>query len=497
MSELRTLYRHASHYLTGRVAAMLLGFISFPVIARIFSVADYGTISLTLKIIVLFTVLGKFGVQNSVQRFYAEEVRNEDTEQRRSFYSTMLFAVMVMAGVIGLAFAGVLGVIPVTWISPNLRHALLLASVLILIRALQPTLLSFLRAAGRTKSYNAIEVGTKAITVALVLFILLTISRTVSAFLTGTIMGESLAILVFFAFLYRAKLLSFRTVDWALVKKALVFGFPLIGYELATVVLDSGDRIIVQFFLGAQAVGHYSAAYNIATYVEEAVMQPINLALFPIYMKLWVDKGLEETRAFLSRSLHNFLLLAILVVVLVVTTSRDVVVVLASKKFEQAHHLLPLLVIGLLVYAIHIFLNAALLIHQKTKTMMKLVTYACGVNILLNVVLVPRIGTMGAAWATLLSYAFLIIAMGRASFRLIRLDLDWWRICLGALAGTLAGFAAVSIHLQVGLLNIVLRSLVCVVVYAGFLVAADGKCRDAVVSLLHPKTKDNIVLVHE
>ena len=116
-------------------------------------------------------------------------------------------------------------------------------------------------------------------------------------------------------------------------------------------------------------------------------MAPINLALFPIYMKLWAEKGKAETQAFLSRSLNNFIALAFGVICVVLLTSKDVIVVLASKKFQEAHHLLPVLIVGLLIYAVHIFLNAALLIYKKTAVMTGLVIGACAVNLLLNIVM--------------------------------------------------------------------------------------------------------------
>ena len=72
MSSLKTLYRHSSHYLGGRVAVMLLGFISFPVFTRVFSVAEYGAINLIMNTVLLLTVVSKFGFQHSVQRYYPE-----------------------------------------------------------------------------------------------------------------------------------------------------------------------------------------------------------------------------------------------------------------------------------------------------------------------------------------------------------------------------------------------------------------------------------------
>lgn len=67
--ELRKLLRHSSHYLTGIVISLALGFISFPIFTRVFSVSDYGTIDLVAKVLPLLTALSKMGLQQSALRF--------------------------------------------------------------------------------------------------------------------------------------------------------------------------------------------------------------------------------------------------------------------------------------------------------------------------------------------------------------------------------------------------------------------------------------------
>lgn len=466
MSELKTLYRHASHYLGGRVCLMLLGFISFPVFTRVFSVADYGVMSLVLKVLLLFTVLGKFGLQNSVQRFYAGEGTSPDPAVRRRYYSTLLFGAGGLGLGVAFLFVAVLMLVPGSALDPALQHLLLFAAVLIAIRSLQPTLIGFLRAEGKTKTYNAVEISVKAGTVLLACVLLLAWKATLHVFFASTIAVEALGLLALTAYLCRRGLINFRSVDWRYFKAAALFAFPLIGYELASVLLDSGDRLLVQHYMGAQPLGYYSAAYNVSTYVEESLMVPINLALFPIYMKLWVEKGKAETQLFLSRSLNNFLALALGVICVVLLTSRDVIVVLASRKFQEAHQLLPVLVIGLLVYAVHIFLNAALLIHKRTTTMTGLVISACVVNLLLNVVLIPRVGLQGAAIATLASYLFLVIVMGRVSLKLLPLRIDYVGFAWNLLAAGVAFLTIRPIQIHHALFEAALKGILAMILYS-------------------------------
>ncbi|HLJ25250.1 MAG TPA: oligosaccharide flippase family protein [Candidatus Angelobacter sp.] len=490
MTELKTLFRHASHYLGGRVCLMLLGFASFPVFTRVFSVSDYGIMSLVTKVLLLLTVLGKFGMQNSVQRFYAEEGASKDAAVSRRYYSTLFFgagatgAVMAVLFVLGMLF------MPAALVETKLKHLFLLVAVLIIVRSLQPTLIGFLRAQGKTKAYNATEIAVKAVTVLVACTLLLLWKRTLTVFFGSMIAVEVVGVIGLAWYLARRGLIDFKAVDWHYFRKAAVFAFPLIGYELASVVLDSGDRLLVQHYMGSQPLGYYSAAYNVSTYVEEALMVPINLALFPIYMKLWVEKGKAETQAFLSRSLNGFLALAVGVACIVLLTARDVIVVLASSKFQDAYKLLPVLVIGLLIYAIHIFLNAALLIYKKTATMTRLVVYACVFNILLNMVLIPRIGLQGAAIATLVSYLIMVLLMGNVSLRLLPLQISYagFAFNLAAAAGTFAIVRLAQFHHA--WVNVLVRGALGLFIYAALVCLMNPAVRRPVSRWLKPAVKE-------
>lgn len=497
MTELKTLFRHASHYLGGRVALMLLGFASFPVFTRVFSVSDYGAMSLVLKVLLLLTVLGKFGLQNSVQRFYAEEGASSDHAVSRRYYSTLFFGALATGLVFALLFVAGVGFAPHSLVESRLKHLFLVVAILIVVRSLQPTLIGFLRAEGRTKTYNGIEIAVKAATVLLACTLLLSWRSTLNVFFGSTIAVEVAGVLALAGYLRRRGLIDWHAVDWDYFRKAAVFAFPLIGYELASVVLDSGDRLLVQHYMGSEPLGYYSAAYNVSTYVEEALMVPINLALFPIYMKLWVEKGQHETQAFLSRSLNGFLALAVGVTCVVLLTSRDVIVVLASSKFQDAYKLLPVLVVGLLIYAIHIFLNAALLIYKKTATMTRLVVYACAVNILLNVVLIPRIGLQGAAIATLVSYLFLVVVMGAVSFRLMPLQLSYVGFAANLIAGAMSFFVVRMMDFHHAWLNVVIKAFAALAIYALFVCLLNNQIRRAALKLLDPAIQVKSVILRD
>jgi O-antigen/teichoic acid export membrane protein len=486
MAELKTLLRHSSQYLTGRVAGMAIGLISFPILTRAFSVADYGLLTLVVKVAALATVLSKMGLQNSLQRFYPEYATSPDRNVVTRFYSTFLVGAAMIAGAVMIAFVAGLYGLPATILSPGMRKVLVLGSGLIFVRGMQSIVMGFLRAEQRTKAFNVLDVASKAATLALICLVLLAWKLNVQNVLLATLGIEAAAIAVVVLLLLRRGVVKLGSFDRKLFWAALLFGFPMIGYEAAGFILDSGDRILLQHYLGLQAVGYYSAGYNMANYIAESLVYSVSLALFPIYMRLWVTEGPAQTQRFLNDALDKFILVAMCILAGVAATARDAVVILGSQKLKAAYPLLPVLMIGLMIYAVHMFLNIGLVLYKKTYTMAKLIILAAVLNIVLNVILIPRIGMQGAAIATLVSYAVFVVLLGRASFALLPLRFNVPGCLRYALSALVSAFVATRIECSSALLSLALRGGICLVVYVALLWLMDRSFRTLIADAVRP-----------
>jgi O-antigen/teichoic acid export membrane protein len=303
------------------------------------------------------------------------------------------------------------------------------------------------------------------------------LGRTVLAFYAGTIIVEVAMVIVLSALLLQGGLIDLPAFDVTLFRSGLAFGLPLIGLELAGVTLDAGDRVLVRHYLGANTLGLYSLAYGMSDYVNNLLIVPINLALAPIYLRLWMTEGQAKTSDFLSRGLEFFVMGSIGILAVVAATAHDAVTLFASSKYQGAEALIPTLVAGLLIYTSHAFLSAGLMIHKDTRTMAKLLAYSALLNIGLNCLLLPRMGLRAAAIATLLSYLFCVLLLARASFKLLPLKLDGRAGAKCAFAAIVAWYAASHIEFRSSLANLVVRSVVAFTVYSGLLYAVESRVR--------------------
>lgn len=484
VGELKTLIRQSSHYLVGLVGGLALGFISFPIFTRMFSVADYGLIDFAQKIIVLTVAFAKGGLQNSALRFFNREKFKTDRDEARRYYSTMFYGVAAFAAPVTVLFLAGNALLPENTIDAPLRAILAFGGILIFVRAMQSMVWSFARIEERTKAYTISNLLVKAGAIAAIFALIPLLGTSVRTYYAGTMVAE-IAILAAMSFgLFRGGLLRFGFFSRELCGAALAFGLPMVAQELAGIILDSGSRALIRYYLGADPLGYYSVAYGLAGYVNTLLMAPLGLAILPIYMRLWREEGREKTIEFLSMGLNAFLLCATGLLALAAVCSNDAVVLMASRKFSQAGPLIPTLVAGLLIYTIQVFLNAGLLIQKKTGTMAMVLGLSAVLNLGLNVILLPRMGLQGAAIAALLSFLISTVLMAHLAFKILPMKVRWLPLAGYIGATAVVYFVVPLIHMSRPLLNLAVKAPTALVLFGGIVYAIDPEVRRLVAMVL-------------
>ena len=482
--EVKGLFRASSHYLAGLLGKLGIGFISLPILTRIFTVADYGLIDLAGKILLLLTALSKMGLQNSALRFFNSHKFETDVEARRAYYSTMFFGALATSGITALLFLSATRVLPGSWFDASLRALFGFVVVLLVLRALGSILFSFLRIEEKTKAYNIWMVASKLVGLIAVLLALPLAGRTPTGFYWGSTAAELGLAAILTWFLIERGVLRIRSCDWNLFTAGLLFGAPLILYEVSTILLDTAGRFLVRHYLGADSLGLYSVAYGLAAQTNDLLIFPLNLAILPIYLRLWRLEGAAATTRFLSKCLDLYLMSAACVCALASVLARDGVVFLASQKYHDAGRLMPVIVTGLLIYTAHVFLCAGLLIHKKTGTMALVLLGSAVVNVSINCLLLPRIGLMAAALSTLISYMICIASLSWASQRYLPLTVPGRSLAKYVGAAVAAAGLGCMVELQPLVLNLVVRAMVTAVAYLAVLSWFEPRVRRAVTAIL-------------
>jgi len=248
-------------------------------------------------------------------------------------------------------------------------------------------------------------------------------------------------------------------------------------------LLIFGDRYLIQFYLGFGAVGVYSAAYSLSRMAQSLLTSPLRLAAIPMYLKIWNSDGGKETTRFLTNLLDIYFMLGIPIVIGLSWLSKDVVTLLASSKFRESSLIVPYIILSEVLFGTNIIFAAGLRIHKKTVVLMALSMTAAVVNVGLNILLIPMVGIMGAAYATLTTYMLLVTLIALKSHKYLKIKIASGKI-LKYITLSVVTMLLVSLITLTGMQGLLLKTAVGALFYMSVILISDKRLKRHALSFL-------------
>ncbi len=383
------------------IALGVRGLVLVPVVIKLMGAFEYGIwtqVNVTSGFALCFAVIG---LPYALTRFLPST--EDPNDAREDFYSILTFTFVVNMGVAAALwfFAGDIAALFFDGVTDVVR----LTGFIIMFSALDNVCLGLFRALRQMKKYSAFTIVEAYVQVGLIIFL---------ARSGYGIYAIVLSVLIVKAVMFAVLLYNIRSQigvarpRFTRLRQYLSFGLPTIPGSMSQWALTFGDRYVVVYFLGAAAVGVYSAGYVIGS-IPLMAAQVLGFVLTPTIAALY-DKGkLDEVRTYLSYSLKYFLMVAIPFIVASFMLERQVLVMLASGEVAvEAHLIVPLIAISSLIAGIYIFVGDILFLAKKMKIVAMIWSIAAVVNVLLNLFFVPRMGILGAAVTTIIAYSLAI-----------------------------------------------------------------------------------------
>lgn len=464
MSDKRRFIHASLTYGVVQVLALAASLISFPVLTRVLSVSEYGVLGLCNTLLLFGAAFAKLGLQNSIVRFYAHYRREMKLD---AFFATIWCGGTAAAIIISLIL------VPVALlIAPaNYQQPFIAVILVVLGTAVFGIASNFLRGEERNKANSVVTVllryGGTFGGIALVYWAHTGISGIFYAQFTV------LLVLTLWYFLEYNKrfCLRPRCFSWDIFREAITFGAPLIIYEFSSIILAFSDRFLVSKYCGTEQLGIYTAGYTISYYIADIVRQPLQMAVAPIYLRIYAENGMTESVRFLQEVIGYVSLVIFPIFAGCTALKHELMVLLASSKYDGADDIIPWVLGSTLIFGCQSLLASSFSILKQTRSIALLSMVAAFVNIALNIVLLKTYGIIAAAWSTAIAYILMTVVMAAISYRSVKIEFPIRKIAIYCLCSTLMYIVVTNISLS----SLCIKISVGVSVYAASVLLLDRK----------------------
>ena len=194
-------------------------------------------------------------------------------------------------------------------------------------------------------------------------------------------------------------LLRYNSLEFSIEKARAVFsfGFPLTFAAFGWFVLLSSDRYFLAYFSGMQQVGIYTLGCKLTILLLVLVVWPFELTYGPF---IFSNMDHQTIRKMMSRLLTYLILSLIVVSYLIAFCSRDIIRIIAPNRYDSAYIVTISMLPATALQGIYYWSNAQLHITKMTTHIASIVGVAALFNLILDYLLIPKYGWLGAVLAT-------------------------------------------------------------------------------------------------
>ncbi len=396
------LFSNTLIFTVGKFVSKLIVIFMLPFYTSYLSAAEYSTSDLITQLCNLIIPIACLGVSEGIFRNAAG-----GSEDKEAFFTNGV-TLMIFGSL------GFLALSPLLFLTGYFNDYVWLIILYVLASNIHSVCAQYVCAIGRTKLFSGQGILNTALTVSLNILFLVGFDMGIEGYVLSVILADFLSamFLVLVARLYKA--FQPHKINKKQMGELLRFCLPLVPSTVFWWITSVSDRYMVAYFVSDAENGLYSVAYKIPTLLTYVV------TIFNDAWKLSAvsDAEGEERTHFYSKVYRYYIAVMFMGGLVLTVTAPMTATILFAHSYRGAWIYIPILSAATVFTSLDTFMGSAYFTVKKTS--MSLWTSLAGavLNILLNFLLIPNYGAMGASVATFVSYfvVFLIRAFTMKRF---------------------------------------------------------------------------------
>lgn len=263
----------------------------------------------------------------------------------------------------------------------------------------------FVRSRGLVKLYAFDGILTTIVLIGMNILLLLGLKMGAVGYILSIVISDACSVIFLTIAAGLPKFINFKAINWDFLKSMLKYSVPLIPTAVLWMLISVSDRYFITGMIGLDANGIYTAANKIPQMI--AVVSAFFSQAW--HMSAITENNKADTERFYTNVFGAYQSTMYVMTAGLLLVLKPITDILLDKQYHSAYQYSPMLILGIMFMCYGSFLSSVYAATKHTKNSLVTSLVAGITNIVLNIILIPKWGIQGAAFATLISYGLCYI----------------------------------------------------------------------------------------
>lgn len=388
MNQKKQLLKNTAIIAIGKLSTQIVSFLLLPLYTAKLSTEEFGTydffVTLSVFLLPIITLL----MEESMFRFLIDA---DDLKSKKRTITATIVYTTVGTVIFTILAAIIMGII-------HYEYAVIFI-IFIISNILLGLSNALSRGMGKVNLYSLSNFILGVITIILNILFIVTFKLGVNGLLWSNIIANAATAVIMFYKLHLPQFVSKKDFSRETLGKMIRYSAPLVPNNLSWVIISLSDRLMLTQMTGADANGIYAVANKFPNIVYTC---------YGFFSTAWKESAArilkEENKSQYYNSIYKdvkFFLKAIVLGLIAIMPLAFPLLV--NESYNDAYKYIPILIISIYYTNMSNFYGGIFTAYKNTKIMGSTTAVAAVINIVINIIFIPKFGIYAATFSTLIS----------------------------------------------------------------------------------------------
>tara|TARA_B110000046_G_C13025143_1_gene413540 strand:- start:3266 stop:4693 length:1428 start_codon:yes stop_codon:yes gene_type:complete len=240
----------------------------------------------------------------------------------------------------------------------------------------------------------------------------------VLGFVYANIIAYSLSTIYLFIYAKIYKFFSFKYIKYSSIKSMYLYSIPLVPNTVMWWLTNAMSKPVIEYFCGVNKVGLYAVGHKLPSVIY---------MVFSVFLFSWQITAFEEFNKKNYSEFYNKILRLLFFVLILISCflsifSKSLVLFITNLEYLESWKLIPIISLGVVFASLSGFVGVNFSVTKQSKYYFYSSLWGGGVSVLLNLILIPFFGVMGAAFASLVAYIAMTFSRIKYSWSIVKIN---------------------------------------------------------------------------